>query len=141
MAREIFIDAGAWVALSDRSDTYHNAAQAVYPRVLRRWPYWVTTNLVCAEAYALIRTRGGGHAPAMAFLDRVRSQERLVRIYADADWEDRAMVILRRYADQDFSYADAVSFAVMQARNISHAFTFDKHFATAGFALMPAPPL
>jgi len=47
--------------------------------------------------------------------------------------EAQAVVILRRYKDQDFSYVDAVSFAVMQQREISEAFAFDHHFTTAGF--------
>ena len=46
--------------------------------------------------------------------------------------------VLRRYDDQDFSLIDAVSFAVMQERNITEAFAFDHHFLTAGFALTPS---
>ena len=41
--------------------------------------------------------------------------------------------ILRKYSDQDFSYTDAVSFAIMRRQRIRKAFCFDKHFATAGF--------
>lgn len=32
-----------------------------------------------------------------------------------------------------FSYADAVSFALMQKEKINDAFTYDRHFLTAGF--------
>ena len=49
----------------------------------------------------------------------------------------QAKEILRLYADQDFSLADAVSFALMQQRNITEAFAFDRHFLTAGFMLQP----
>ena len=45
--------------------------------------------------------------------------------------------ILESYADQDFSYTDAVSFAVMQEQGIKEAFSFDRHFATTGFAMIP----
>lgn len=45
---------------------------------------------------------------------------------------------MEKYADQDFSLADAVSFAVMQAQGITEVFTFDDHFATLGFQLLPA---
>jgi predicted nucleic acid-binding protein len=45
--------------------------------------------------------------------------------------------ILARYSDQDFSLTDAVSFAVMRQRRIEEAFTFDNHFSTAGFVVLP----
>lgn len=40
---------------------------------------------------------------------------------------------LARYDDQDFSFADAVSFAVMTERGIREALTLDHRFAVAGF--------
>jgi len=52
--------------------------------------------------------------------------------------ESRAEDILASYAEQDFSYTDAVSFAVMQARGIQQAFTFDRRFAAVGFGMIPA---
>ena len=40
---------------------------------------------------------------------------------------------LARYDDQGFSFADAVSFAVMTERGIRDALTLDHHFVVAGF--------
>ena len=40
---------------------------------------------------------------------------------------------LARYDDQGFSFADAVSFAVMTERGIREALTLDRHFVVAGF--------
>jgi len=51
--------------------------------------------------------------------------------------EDRAESILLQYQDQNFSYTDAVSFVVMKQYEITEAFSFDKHFVTAGFTLIP----
>lgn len=45
--------------------------------------------------------------------------------------------ILKIYHDQDFSYTDAISFAVIKQSEIAQAFSFDKHFVTAGFTLIP----
>jgi uncharacterized protein len=45
---------------------------------------------------------------------------------AERDW-------LARYQDQDFSLADAVSFAVMRERRIKDVLSLDRHFAIAGF--------
>ena len=62
-----------------------------------------------------------------------------MKVYSDAALEEQAEQILARYADQDFSLADAVSFAVMRRRTIAEAFAFDRHFLIAGFILIPAP--
>jgi uncharacterized protein len=136
MTGEIFVDAGAWIALNDRGDRYHSAAVSQYQSLLRDRRLLVTTNLVIAEAYINIR-RAGGYPPAMRFLDSVRQSGRVTKVYSDAALEVEAEKLLRRYADQDFSLTDAISCAVMQERGITEAFAFDNHFVTAGFAVVP----
>ena len=136
MSRRVFVDTGAWLALADISDSLHAAAVAAYPTILQTGAHLVTTNLVVAETYNLMRRRIG-HAPAMRFLQSLRDSSRLDKIYSDLELETAAEVWLQRYADQDFSLVDAVSFALMQAEDIHQAFAFDKHFATAGFVLTP----
>ena len=49
----------------------------------------------------------------------------------------QAEKILEKYQDQDFSYTDAVSFAVMRELKIGKAFAFYSHFSTAGFTTIP----
>ena len=83
MAHEVFVDAGAWIALNDRGDKFHPSAVGYYQRMLRERRLLVTTNLVIAEAYINIR-RAGGHQPAMRFLDSVRQSSRLTKVYSDA---------------------------------------------------------
>jgi predicted nucleic acid-binding protein len=137
MQREIFVDAGAWIALNDRSDQHHASAVKFYQSLLQERRPLVTTNLVVTEAYITIR-RAGGYEPALRFLVSLRQSSRLLRVYSDSRSEDAAEEILRRYADQVFSMVDAVSFAIMQQRGIIEAFGFDRHFVTAGFAIVPA---
>lgn len=47
----------------------------------------------------------------------------------DEEW---AKEILFRYEDRNFSFADAVSFVVMERLGIQYAFTFDHHFVQDG---------
>ena len=136
MEREVFVDAGAWIAISDTRDKYHEPASGLYRQLLTERRILVTTNLVVAEAYIIIR-RTGGHEPALRFLRSTRESVRLRKIYSDTRLEAEAEEILGKFADQDFSLADAVSFAVMQDRGIEEAFAFDQHFVTAGFRLLP----
>ena len=132
----VFVDTGAWFAIADESDQYHKQAIEIYPGFFKANCHMATTNLVIAETYILIR-RAIGHEPAMTFLRNIAASPRVSRIYSDQTLEQEAEHILAQYQDQDFSYADAVSFAAMRQRNIARAFTFDRHFVTAGFAIIP----
>lgn len=134
MKKEIFIDTGVWLALADSDDGLHIRAKQVYPFVLKEWRYIVTTNLVVAEAYALIHRRLG-HKAGLSFLKSLQVSSRLLKIYSNKALEKSAEKILSQYTDQDFTYVDAVSFAVMNQRSITTAFAFDHHFAVAGFTL------
>ena len=139
MPREVFVDASAWVAVTVTRDQYHSQAVLCYRRLLEERHMLVTTNLVWAETHVLIH-RASGYLAAMRFLQNVRRGEQLVKVYSGPALESQAEAILRHYSDHDFSLTDAVSFAVMRERGISEAFAFDKHFATAGFTLVPSPP-
>ncbi len=137
MARELFVDTGAWVALADQDDKYHERAAREYPDLLKCYRRLVTTNLVVAEVYIILR-KALGHTAAITFLESIRSSPRIEKVQSAERVETEAEDILRRYSDQDFSYTDAVSFALMRQRGIDTAFTFDKHFSIAGFSMMPA---
>lgn len=135
MKGEVFVDAGAWIAIGDSRDKYHKSASKLYKRLLAERRILATTNLVVAEAYIIIR-RTGGHDPALRFLRAIRESVWLRKLYSDARIETEAERILERFDDQDFSLADAVSFVVMRDRKITEAFAFDQHFVTAGFGLL-----
>lgn len=137
MPDEIFVDASAWIAVTDKDNNYYSIAAEIYPTLLAKYRRLVTSNLVVAEAHAALRLELG-HQAAMQFFENIRSSPRILRVHATQQLEDAATEILRRYDDQDFSYADAVSFALMKVRGIKEAFAFDKHFLTMGFRCVPA---
>lgn len=136
MSLEVFVDTSAWVAVIDAHDKYHAPAREAYSRLIGERRTLITTNMVIAETYILVR-RTGGHAQAMRLLHSLRGSPRLQKVRSDAGLESRAVDILERHSDQDFSYADAVSFAIMLERGVEEAFTFDKHFAAMGFRVVP----
>lgn len=137
MSHEVFVDTSAWVAVSDLRDKYHPAARAEYSRLIADRYIFMTTNLVIAETHIIIR-RTGGHAQAMRFLYSLSGSARVQKVWSDAGLESTAEEILEKYTDQDFSLVDAVSFAVMREREITNVLTFDGHFGTMGFQLLPA---
>jgi len=132
MGREVFVDASAWVGVVLGKDQHHARATQIYRRLLSQQRPLVTTNLIIGEAYNGIR-HYATQAEAGRFVASVRESGRITRVYSDEELELEAEALLRRYADHDFSLADAVSFVVMRHRRITDAFTFDRHFITAGF--------
>lgn len=116
-------------------DAHHEDAIRAYPELLKKYRL-ITTNLVVAETYILLR-REAGHRAAIEFLERLAASPRIQKIYSTPELERKAEEILKRYQDQDFSYTDAVSFTLMQQEGIKEAFAFDAHFRTMGFLLIP----
>lgn len=136
MPESIFIDTGAWYALADRDDGHHKDAVLIYPDLLKTHRVLVTSNYVVAEAYILILNEIG-HPAAIGFLEKINASPRIAKVYSTEDIEKDAEETLKKYTDQDFSYADSVSFTIMKRRKIRKAFSFDKHFQTMGFITLP----
>lgn len=128
------MDTGAWVALSDAGDQYHERAKRIQERLRREGRILVTTDLVVSEAYAFIRSRAGGPA-ALKFVAATRSSPTTRRIHVTDEWQLAAEELLARYADQSFTYVDATSFVAMRRLRIREAFAFDNDFVVAGFEL------
>lgn len=134
--KKLFVDTGAWLAIIDPRDQYHQPASAFYRQALQAYHHLITTNLVVAETYVNLR-RSLSHVAAIGFLDIIEQSSRIECVWSNPDLEDQARKILRQYTDQDFSYVDAVSFALMQETRITEAFAFDRHFTIAGFVCVP----
>ena len=55
-----------------------------------------------------------------------------------AEDEERAKEIIFGYADKEFSYCDATSFAIIEREQIRVALSFDRHFLQhAKFLVLP----
>ncbi len=130
------MDTSAWYALVDTGERARpRVAQALREAIEERYRI-VTTNLIVAEAHALLLRRFG-HDVALAFLREIRSEPNVV-VESSRELEESARHDwLERFEDQDFSLTDSVSFAVMRERRISSALTLDRHFSVAGFELKP----
>jgi predicted nucleic acid-binding protein len=129
------IDSSAFFALASPREANHATAGQIAEWLrAQRWRLF-TTNFVRAEAHALILDRAG-HSAADRFLVDLSNltPDRLIRV-TEAD-EERALAIIERYRDKDFSLTDATSFAVMERIGISYAFSFDRDFAQYGFAVL-----
>lgn len=130
------IDTGALIALARANDQYHAKSVAIARRHLSAGGRFVGTTLVLSELHRhLLFARGPGAArTAMATLLHDTAHE-WTAVEADPV-RDAVGRWLDRFTDQPVSLTDAVSFELMRRERISHAFAFDRHFVTAGFALL-----
>jgi hypothetical protein len=136
MLEDLFVDSSAWIALADKDDLHHKESASSYPSFFKNYKTLVTSNLVIAETY-IVLLKELGHKAVFEFLERIKASPRILKICSNENIETEAEGILVKYTDQDFSYADAVSFVIMKRQKIRKAFCFDKHFVTAGFMNVP----
>jgi predicted nucleic acid-binding protein len=131
---EVFVDSSAWYPLVIAKHPDHDSLAAALRTFVREQRRLVTTNLVVAETHALLLRRVGSPA-ALTFVQTV-DQAPTVVVRRPRELEDAAeRDWLARYQDRDFSFTDAVSFAVMAERRIKEALSLDRHFAIAGFKI------
>jgi predicted nucleic acid-binding protein len=128
----VFVDSGAWIALLHRADRHHGTADRLFRLAAERRTSLLVTNLVVAEVHRLVLHRVGIRA-STAFLDRLDASSLLRIEFASRAHHRRAREWLRRLGDQAITYADAVSFAVMEAMRCRRALSFDHDFVVAGF--------
>ncbi len=133
---ELFVDTSAWYPLVDRAHPEHASLSVELRKRVEAGVRVVTTNLVIAETQVLLMRRVGIRT-GLAFLRLVRQPPNVV-VVSSALLEERATSEwLERFDDQPFSMVDAVSFALMSERGIREALTLDRHFAVAGFVMVP----
>jgi predicted nucleic acid-binding protein len=134
--RRVFVDSSVYLALLDVDDEHHlHATQIIHQLAQARYRQF-TTNVLLIESHALILSVLGRAQAARFLSDMQESNTVVIRVRA-AD-EERAKQILLQYDDKDFSFADAISFAVMERLQIRLAFTFDRDFAQYGFTVLTA---
>ena len=134
--RRVFVDSSVYLALLDVDDEHHRDATQLLTELAQARYRQFTTNVLLIESHALILSVLG-RAQAAQFLQDMRESHTVV-IRARAADEARAQQILFQYTDKDFSFADAISFAVMERLRLRLAFTFDRDFAQYGFTVLTA---
>jgi predicted nucleic acid-binding protein len=137
MLSRIFIDTGAFLALEDESDQYHEEALQFREQVLRKKRYeMISTSYVLDETLTLIRFRISIKA-SIDFSKNIRKSKVVKLVQVSREIEEEALDIFESYDDKDFSFTDCVSFVAMWRKGIKEAFAFDEHFNQMGFIRKP----
>jgi len=133
----IFVDTGPLLARHIARDQYHAQATAAWARLGRRNEAWCTSNFVLDELFTLLARRAG-YPFAAERARRLYASRRVTILRPEAEDEHEALDLFEKYADQGVSFTDCTSFALMRRHRIRRCFTFDCHFALAGFARWPS---
>jgi predicted nucleic acid-binding protein len=129
-----FVDTSALLAVVSGDDEAHAPARKVWEDLLGRGEDIITTNYAVVECHALVQRRFG--------MEGVRLLESAFLPALSVLWVEppvhRAAAAAVLAADsRELSLVDCVSFHVMRMYGIARAFTFDSHFATEGFEVVP----
>ena len=137
----IFVDTGVFYARLDEDDDNHQPAEAFFRGPALSEPL-VTSTAVVYETHALLlrmsRTLPADKAfsPALRFLHQVDRMAKVVHVTEADHLQGRA--ILEQHRDKDYSFCDAISFAIMERLKIKRAAAFDRHFRQYGrFEVLP----
>ena len=127
MTRSVLWDSSAILALLDADDGDHARAVTVAREIASEERPSFITNYIEAEAHALVLRK----------LGRTLARQWLLTgglpvLRALPSEEQKAKELLARHADKDWTLCDAISFAVLDARQIARAFTFDRRFRQYG---------
>jgi predicted nucleic acid-binding protein len=127
VTESVLWDSSAILALLDADDADHARAVMVARQLAADRRPCFMTNHIEVEAHALL-LRKLGRALAREWL----LTGGLPVVRALPEEEQHAKEILARHTDKDWTLCDAISFAVLDARHVARAFTFDHHFRQYG---------
>ena len=133
----IFVDTGAFIARYMRRDGHHARARRVWAEIEKLRTACFTSNFVLDETFTLLG-RQSSYAFAAERARALFSSKALTILRPDGEDELAALDLFARFADQEASFTDCISFALMRRYRLSRAFTFDRHFLAAGFEVLPS---
>jgi hypothetical protein len=132
----IFVDTGAFIARYVRQDSHHRRARRVWSEIERGRIRCFTSNFVLDETFTWLGRRASYPFGAERARALLRSAA-LTILRPEAEDEEKAVDLFDKFADQEVSFTDCVSFVLMRRNRLERAFTFDRHFGSAGFEIMP----
>lgn len=132
----LFVDSSAWIGLFGEADKYHQLASHAFTSLGTQPQRLITSDYIIDETLTHILITYGRHN-ALRFGRWVLSASFVDKIWIDEVVWQAAWEMFQRYDDKQWAFTDCTSFVLMRQHNLHRAFTFDHHFAQAGFQLWP----
>jgi len=136
----MFLDTSGLLCLHNKAEPQHVFAKSLFQK--RR--HKVTTSYVLSELVTLAFVRGIARARTLAFVRKLIKSGTTTVVWVDEALHLRAMDLLERRMDKEYSLCDAASFVLMRDQQVAEALSTDHHFEQEGFIrLLPesGPPI
>jgi predicted nucleic acid-binding protein len=128
----IFTDTSGFFALMTHNDYMHVCAKENFKYFAKERARLLTSSFVLVETLALLQRRIGLE-PVHEFNAKIFPL--LEVVWIDKQWYWKGIQRVFSHGKRDLSLVDCISFEIMESRDISMAFTFDKHFSDYGFTI------
>jgi predicted nucleic acid-binding protein len=132
----LFVDTGYLLALELARDQNHPAARKHWLALLDALPPLVTTSYVFDETVTFFNSRGY-HAKAVEVGNNLLESPSVQVLQVDEPLFRAGWTLFQQHRDKRYSLTDCISFAAMRQLGIDAALAFDRHFAQAGFRVLP----
>lgn len=121
---QYLIDSGAFLALLDNKDKYHQTAKQ-FVQANKEAVYFVP-EYIFAETMTLVKGRLGS-AAAIRLGESIQANVQFHLVPITDDIRRTIWLLFSRYTDKDWSLADCSLFALAQQMGIKVVFSFDRH--------------
>ena len=138
MSEPVFVDASAWVAITNRTDRVHGEALRIYHRLLRSQTPLMSSTWTAYEAVTIVKTKLG-YSQAERLWQRMLQPSVVTLIKVDEGIEEEALGLFWSFRDKDWGVVDCASLRIIEETGCQQVFAFDRNFTEAskqyGFSL------
>ena len=129
----VFVDTGVFYAHHDMNASRHETGVAALTHVLREAEYGrvMTSDYVYDEVVTLTQKRTRSVADGIAIGRRIRGEgypDAIELLYSSPTLFDTAVEVYEKYTDQDLSFTDAMTVAMVDYHDIDAVLSFDDDF-------------
>lgn len=131
----VFVDTSAWLALVNRSDSFHFKAKETRDTLLKNKAKSFVTDFVIVEV-ANCLSRVPFRSSAIKLVNFIKTAEDIELVKIEQEIFDEAWNLYCSHQDKEWSFTDCTSIVVMNRNGIREAFSTDHHFEQAGFTIL-----
>lgn len=131
----VFVDSGAWIALALSRDPLHVRARELWNLLQGSAAKLHTSVPVVIETFTFL-DRNAKRDVALAWKESISKPGVVTMLPCELTDLARSWDYFQRPDLHKLSAVDATSFVIMKRARIRLAYTFDHHFAVAGFRLV-----
>ena len=131
----VFVDSGAWIALALTRDPLHGRAREEWEILHAAGAKLHTSIPVVIETFTFLE-RNANRDVGLAWKTSIYEPGNVKILPCDLRDLEQSWEYFRRADLHKLSAVDATSFVIMKRARIRLAFTFDHHYAVAGFRLV-----